>query len=129
MVLPVAGIGHIALRVTDLQRAKRFYTDSLGFTLVGESDTYCFITVAGVFFALLAGTPEMPPDDRFDPFRVGLDHIALAVSATALPELKLQLDAAHVHNNGIERDERSGAQSITFYDPDGIAWEFYASAR
>jgi hypothetical protein len=46
-----------------------------------------------------------------------------------LPELKQQLDAAHVRNNGIERDERSGAESITFYDPDDIAWEFYASAR
>jgi len=34
-----------------------------------------------------------------------------------------------VHNNRIEHDTRSGAGSITFYDPDDIAWEFHASAR
>ena len=37
--------------------------------------------------------------------------------------------AAIVPNNGIEHDERWGADFITFYDPDGIAWEFYASAQ
>ncbi len=127
MTLPVTGIGHIALRVTDLQRAKRFYTESLGFALAGESERACFVTVGGAFFALIAGT-EQTPHDHFDPFRVGLDHLALSVPASALPALKQQLDAANVRNNGIERDERSGAESITFYDPDDIAWEFYASA-
>ncbi len=127
MALPVIGIGHIALRVTDLPRAKRFYTESLGFTLVGESEHYCFITVGGAFFALIAGTGQTLSDDRFDPFRVGLDHLALSVPASALPELEQQLNAANVHHNGIEHDERSGAESITFYDPDGIAWEFYAN--
>ena len=129
MALPVTGIGHIALRVTDLQRAKQFYTESLGFTLAGESEHACFVTVGGAVFALIAATDQTPPDDRFDPFRVGLDHLALTVAASALPELKQHLDAAHVRNNGIEHDERSGADSITFYDPDGTAWEFYASAR
>ena len=129
MALSVTGIGHIALRVTDLPRAKRFYTESLGFTLVGESEHYCFVTVGGVFFALIAGTDQTPPNDHFDPFRVGLDHLALSVPASALPALKQQLDAANVRNNGIEHDAHSGAEFITFYDPDGTAWEFYASAQ
>jgi catechol 2,3-dioxygenase-like lactoylglutathione lyase family enzyme len=115
--------------VTDLQRAKRFYTESLGFALAGEGERHCFVTVGGAFFALLAGTDQTPPNDRFDPFRVGLDHLALSVAASALPELKERLDAANVPNNGIEHDERSGADSITFYDPDGTAWEFYARAQ
>lgn len=129
MALPVTGIGHIALRVTDLPRAKRFYTEALGFTLVGESERACFVTIGEALFALLAGTDQTAPNDRFDPFRVGLDHLALAVPATALPDLQHRLDAAGVRNNGIERDERSGAESITFYDPEGIAWEFYARTR
>jgi glyoxylase I family protein len=129
MALPVTGIGHIALRVTDLPRAKRFYTEALGFTLVGESERACFVTIGEALFALLAGTDQTAPNDRFDPFRVGLDHLALAVEAPALPDLQRRLDAAGVRNNGIERDERSGAESITFYDPDGIAWEFYARTR
>ncbi len=129
MALPVNGLGHIALRVTDLPRAKRFYTDALGFTLVGESEHACFVRTEGAFFALIAASDQTPADDRFDPFRVGLDHLALAVAASSLPELLQRLDAAGVRNNGIEHDDRSGADSITFYDPDGIAWEFYASAR
>ena len=129
MALPVSGIGHIALRVTDLQRSKQFYTEALGFSLIRENEQVCFVTAGGMLFALLAGTAQTSPTDRFDPFRVGLDHLALAVSATDLPELKQRLDASNVRNNGIEHDDRSGADSITFYDPDDIAWEFYASAR
>jgi glyoxylase I family protein len=78
---------------------------------------------------LIAGTEQTRSEDRFDPFRVGLDHLALAVSAAALPGLKRRLDAAGVRNNGIEHDNQSGADSITAYDPNEIAWEFYASAR
>jgi catechol 2,3-dioxygenase-like lactoylglutathione lyase family enzyme len=78
---------------------------------------------------LIAGTEQTRAEDRFDPFRIGLDHLALAVSAAELPGLKRRLDAAGVRNNGIEHDNQSGADSITFYDPDEIAWEFYASAR
>jgi hypothetical protein len=55
--------------------------------------------------------------------------LALTVSAADLPGLKRRLDAAGVRNNGIEHDNQSGADSITFYDPDQIAWEFYASTR
>jgi glyoxylase I family protein len=125
----VTGIGHIALRITDLPRAKRFYTESLGFPLAGEAEHTCFVRIGGTTVVLIAGTAQTAPDDHFDPFRVGLDHLALAVPATALPELKQRLDAAGVRNNGIERDDRSRAESITFYDPDHVAWEFYASAR
>ncbi|HVB63547.1 MAG TPA: VOC family protein [Nitrolancea sp.] len=129
MALPVNGIGHIALRVTDLQRSQQFYIETVGFTLIRANEQVCFVTVGGGVFALIAGTDQKTPSDRFDPFRVGLDHLALAVAATDLPELKQRLDAANVRNNGIEHDDRSGANSITFYDPDGIAWEFYASAQ
>jgi catechol 2,3-dioxygenase-like lactoylglutathione lyase family enzyme len=129
MELPVTGVGHIALRVTDLSRTARFYIEAVGFTLLRQSTHACFVQVGGVVIALAAGTEQTAADDRFDPFRVGLDHLALAVPASALPALAQRLDAAGVRNNGIERDERSGAESITFYDPDDIAWEFYASAR
>ena len=129
MTTEVAGIGHIALRVTDLQRAKRFYTEQLGWVLARETDRICVISVGGTTLVLIAGTEQTRAEDRFDPFRVGLDHLALAVSATDLPGLKQRLDAAGVRNNGIEHDDRSGADSITFYDPDEIAWELYASSR
>ncbi len=129
MTTEVTGIGHIALRVTDLQRAKRFYTEQLGWLLARQTDRACFVSIGGTTLVLIASTEQTQADDRFDPFRVGLDHLALTVSAMELPGLKQRLDAAGVRNNGIEHDNRSGADSITFYDPDEIAWEFYASPR
>jgi glyoxylase I family protein len=129
MTSEVTSIGHIALRVTDLPRAKRFYAEQLGWVLARETDRACFVSIGGIILVLIAGTEQTRAEDRFDPFRVGLDHLALAVSAGDLPGLKQRLDAAGVRNNGIEHDNQSGADSITFYDPDEIAWEYYASAR
>jgi len=34
-----------------------------------------------------------------------------------------------VLNNGIEDDAVLGGRYISFYDPDGIAWELYAPSR
>src|SRR6185437_10628605 len=119
MTLPTTGLAHIALRVTDLPRSKQFYTEAAGFTLLHDNEHFAFVSAGGVFFALIPATEQTPANDQFDPFRVGLDHLALAVAAADLPALKQRLDAANVRNNGIEHDERSGADSITFYDPDG----------
>jgi catechol 2,3-dioxygenase-like lactoylglutathione lyase family enzyme len=69
-------------------------------------------------------------DDHFDPFRVGLDHLALAVGdADELTSLKALLDRAGVRNNGIEEDAALGGKYISFCDPDGIAWELYAMPK
>jgi catechol 2,3-dioxygenase-like lactoylglutathione lyase family enzyme len=128
MSITTTGLAHIALRVTDLPRSRQFYTEAVGFTLLRDTEHFAFVSAGGVFFALIPGTEQTAAGGHFDPFRVGLDHLALAVAADDLPALKQRLDAANVRNNGIEHDERSGADSITFYDPDGIAWEFYANA-
>ena len=40
--------------------------------------------------------------------------------------MQRELDAAGVRNNGVEEDTGTHRQYISFYDPDGIAWELYA---
>ena len=127
MSLLAGGLHHLSIRTTDLGRAKRFYTDTLGFQLVRERDEAILLNAHGTLFGVLGAAPETSPEDRFDPFRVGLDHVALAVAnAESLYELKHQLDAAGVRNNGVQDDTLTGARYIAFYDPDGIAWELYA---
>jgi catechol 2,3-dioxygenase-like lactoylglutathione lyase family enzyme len=80
----------------------------------------------GMLIALLGPAEQTGAADRFDPFRLGLDHLALAIAdAGELEGLREQLDAAEVPNHGIERDPVTGAAYISFYDPDGIAWELY----
>ena len=129
MNLSANGWSHLGLRVTDLARAKRFYVDTLGFPFVRETERAVFVTVAGMLIALIAADAHTPGDDHFDPFHVGLDHLALAVDdPSQLAEMQRNLDTAGVRNNGVEEDPATHRQYISFYDPDGIAWELYATS-
>ena len=129
MILNANGLSHLGLRVTDLARAKRFYVDTLGCQLVREIDGAVLINVYGTLFALYGDDSHSSRKDHFDPFRVGLDHIALAIEdPSTLENLKQELDAAGVHNNGVEVDPETHDRYISFYDPDGIAWELYAGS-
>ena len=127
MKLYANGLSHLGLRVTNLARAKRFYVDTLGCQLVREIDGAILVNVYGTLISLYGTDAHSSSNDHFDPFRVGLDHLALAVEdASILEDLKRDLDAAGVHNNGVEEDLETHDMYISFYDPDGIAWELYS---
>jgi catechol 2,3-dioxygenase-like lactoylglutathione lyase family enzyme len=127
MKLNANGMSHLGLRVTNLARAKYFYVDTLGCQLVREIDGAVLINVYGTLMALYETDVHSPIKDHFDPFRVGLDHLALAVEDTSiLEDLQRELDAAGVRNNGVEEDLETHDKYISFYDPDGIAWELYS---
>ena len=128
MTLPVIGLAHLALRVTDLERAKKFYGEVLEFQPVQEAAGGVLFAAYGMLLGLLGDAPQTQAEDHFNPSRVGLDHLALAVpTEDQLTGLKQRLDHAQVRNNGIEDDPLTGARYISFYDPDGIAWEFYSN--
>jgi catechol 2,3-dioxygenase-like lactoylglutathione lyase family enzyme len=81
----------------------------------------------GTLIALYGADSSTSKNDRFDPFRVGLDHLALAIEdASILEDLRRDLDEAGVRNNGVEEDPETHDKYISFYDPDGIAWELYS---
>ena len=129
MKLSANGWSHLGLRVTNLARAKRFYVDTLGCPLVRETESAVFVNVSGMLIALLGADAHTPSDDHFDPFRVGLDHFALAVDdPSTLEDLQRDLDAAGVRNNGGEEDPGTHLKYISFYDPDDIAWELYSAS-
>ena len=129
MKLNANGLSHLGLRVTDLARAKHFYVDTLGCQLVREIDGAVLVNMYGTLIALYGADSSTSKNDRFDPFRVGLDHLALAIEDTSILEgLKLDLDAAGVRNNGVEEDPETHDKYISFYDPDGIAWELYTAS-
>ena len=126
MKLASKGLAHIGLRVTDLARARHFYVDTLGFELLLELPDLMACNAYGLTIAFRGNATQTHADDRFDPYRVGLDHVALGVpSANELEEMKRQLDLAGVPNNGVEQETMMPISYISFYDPDGIAWELY----
>lgn len=120
------GVTHVALRTADLDRARRFYAGALGFPVVLELPNI-FIFLAGSTAIAVRGPEEATPrGDRFSPFRVGLDHLALACTdERELERVTAGLDKAGVANTGVKLDEVLGKRYVAFKDPDGVAWEFY----
>jgi glyoxylase I family protein len=126
--LKTPGVHHVSLRVSDLARAKSFYTETLGFPVLLDTPDVFIFSAGGTAFGLRGPTLDTPPGDRFNPCRVGLDHIALG--CTDEGELKRVADAlgaAGVENTGVRLDETLGKRYVAFKDPDRIAWEFYAA--
>jgi glyoxylase I family protein len=127
MKLNANGLSHLGLRVTNLARTRRFYVETLGCQLVRETDGGILVNVAGMLVALYETDSDSANYDRFNPFRVGLDHLALTIETPSiLEDLKRDLDAAGVRNHGVEEDPETHDKYISFYDPDGIAWELYS---
>jgi glyoxylase I family protein len=121
-----SGVHHVALRVTDLPRAKRFYTETLGFPVIAEMPGLVIFLAGGTAFALRAPSDQTPAGDTFSPHRVGIDHIALACGEeTELERVAAALADAGIENTGAKLDETLGKRYVAFKDPDRIAWELY----
>lgn len=121
-----SGVHHVALRCTDLARAKLFYVDRLGFPLLLEVDGIFIFGAGATAFGVRGPVAETPQNDSFDPFRVGLDHVAL--SCASLAELRRVADAlmaAGIENTGVKTDPTLGKDYVAFKDPDGVKWELY----
>jgi glyoxylase I family protein len=120
------GVHHIALRSTDLARSKAFYIDTLGFQLALELDGLFICLAGGTALAVRGPDEASPAGDSFDPFRVGLDHVALACPDEAeLERVAHGLAEAGIENTGVKLDETLGKRYVAFKDPDRIAWEYY----
>jgi len=124
------GVHHVALRSADLPRSRRFYLEVLGFPAILESPNLFLFAAGATVFAVKGPEKDSPGGDRFDPFRVGLDHVALACPEEAeLRRVAAGLEAAGVPNTGVKLDEGLGRLYVAFKDPDGIAWEVYMARR
>jgi catechol 2,3-dioxygenase-like lactoylglutathione lyase family enzyme len=127
MITPrTPGIHHLTLRSTDLGRSRAFYGNTLGLPIVIDTPEL-FAALAGDAAIVVRGPDAKTPDgDRFNPFRVGLDHVALGCAKESeLERVAAALAAASVPSTGIKFDAVLQRRYVAFKDPDGIAWEFY----
>lgn len=121
-------IGHVALTVSDLPASAAWYGRLLDVQPVIDENVGAFhhiVFPVGTGLIGLHAHPSTDAADRFDEFRVGLDHVAFGCQdRSELEEWVVRLDALEVAHSGIvDADYGSG---LSFRDPDGIALEFFA---
>ena len=120
-------LGHVLLRVADLERSKAFYADLLGFAIAEEDPAH-----GGVFMTLgesghtldLFPAQDTEPAPDPDRRRPGLQHIAFQVDSDAA--LKQAYFTLLEHGVEITRAmDHVSQKSIYFNDPDGNGLEIY----
>lgn len=126
MNIQTPGIHHLALRVTDFNRSKHFYLNTLGFDSILEKPGLCIFKAGNTAIAILAPGDETRKSEHFNPFGVGLDHLALGCeNRENLEKIEEALNHNNIENTGIKKDETLGKDYIAFKDPDRISWEYY----
>jgi catechol 2,3-dioxygenase-like lactoylglutathione lyase family enzyme len=130
------------MAVTDVKRSMAFYTEVLGFQvglaeppppddehhddIADAMQGGVILTHDGLLFGLRP-VDDARAGDRFDPFRVGLDHISFNVPARADIERAVEwFDSKGVEHGPIRELTSFGLCFLAFFDPDGIALELTA---
>ena len=129
--IATGAVNHLALTVTDLKRAREFYTGLLGFQTIMELGPTRVLLGNGsaVIAVSLAPDPTRAPrGDRFDENRVGLDHLSFSVATRADLERAVRLfderDVPHGEIEDLGREMRM--YTLTFRDPDNTQLELTA---
>ena len=118
-------IGHVVLKVRNLERSRRFYTEILGMEVMGEVPGVVFLSNGGrdhheIGLAEIGAEAPDPP-----PLAVGLVHVAFRLRSeadlrAAYDELKANgVEISYTVNHGVTK-------SVYFFDPDGNELEVYA---
>ena len=121
--IKTGAVHHSALTVADVARARKFYTEVLGFQELG---TFGPKVVLGNGSVLLALGPAPSPrfdlsGDRFEENRVGLDHLSFTVSSRAdLEEATRTLDLLGVPHGEVVDLAEFRISVLMLRDPDNI---------
>jgi glyoxylase I family protein len=137
--IPAGAIHHLRLTVTNLERSRQFYTGLLGFEVAVESPPAGDPSAAETFKILFGGIvmargnllmglrPMASSVDRFDPDRVGLDHLSFSVAShDDLEQAMRLLDERGVPHGEITSLPSFGIDVLPFEDPDGVQLELTA---
>lgn len=126
MKVCATGVHHITIRVSDMERSRVFYQEVLGFEVERPApDRYRF-WVGDTRIVLKPPLEGTPQGDRFSEYRVGPDHIALAVEDRGELEKAVEtLRKAGVNTRGIQLEPALDKEFVCFRDPDNVQWEFF----
>jgi catechol 2,3-dioxygenase len=122
---PGVTIGHVHLKVADLDRALRFYRDVLGFELVAQmGEQAAFISAGGYHHHLGLNTWESRGGSPPEPGTTGLYHTAIRYpTRAALADALRRVMAANIPLDGVA--DHGVSEALYLRDPDQNGVELY----
>lgn len=131
MSITLNGVHHLALTVTDVPRARDFYSNILGFQVLMELGPKVIMANGSTILALnlAPDSTQAPPNDRFTENRAGLDHVSFGVASRADLEAAVHtFDQNNVPHGEINDLGHVGLPIyvLAFRDPDNIQLELTA---
>ncbi len=116
--LPLRGLRHLALKVTDIARSRRFYEGILGMRIVWEPDPEnIYLSLGSDNLALHQTAPgeTLSPDPG-----QRLDHFGfIAETESDVDAVARKMEAAGVPIIKLPKRHRDGSYSFYMADPDG----------
>ncbi len=127
-MLQLQNIHHIAIICSDYAVSKKFYTEVLGFRVLGEyyraeRKSYKLDLALGDRYMIELFSFPDPPQRVSRPEARGLRHLAFSVSD--IDAAVATLTKHNVTTEPIRIDEFTGKRFTFFFDPDGLPLELY----
>jgi catechol 2,3-dioxygenase len=128
MAFRIKRVGHLVLKVKNLERSRKFFTDVLGFPQVGQNDRGMLFFSTDVVdnHHMLALREAKEGAPMPNPEQIGMEHVSFEVASFA--ELQEVYGKFKENNVKLRQTVFHGiAKSIYFYDPDGNMLEVYCN--
>lgn len=117
-------IGHVHLKVADLERSLTFYRDVLGFEVTQRFAQAAFLSAGGYHHHIGLNTWESKGGSPPPPGTTGLFHVAILYpSRAALADALRRLRQAGIHLTGTA--DHGVSEALYLDDPDGNGVELY----
>lgn len=122
---PQTRIGHVHLKVADLDRALGFYCGVLGFALMQRYDSQAaFVSAGGYHHHIGLNTWESAGGEPPPPGTTGLYHLAILYpTRAALADALRRVEAAGIPLDGAS--DHGVSEALYLRDPDGNGVELY----
>jgi catechol 2,3-dioxygenase len=123
---PGVDIGHVHLRVSDVERSLAFYRDILGFDVTGQIPGAAFLSAGGYHHHLALNSWESEDGDAPPPGSTGLYHLCIRFPSRAslADAVRRLLDAGWPIDHA---SEHGALQAVYLSDPDGngieLSWD------